>query len=90
MEIIYEKFKLVPTQSGTRFDVLEKVSRKKKDTNEDYEDWKTHGYDVSFENALHTIAMILVKSKKNNKQITPEEYIKAYKQEKNQILKSLE
>ena len=89
MEIVYESFKLVPTQDGTRFDLLEKVSRKKKDTKESYEDWKTHGYDMTFELALHNIAMINVKNKKNNKELSPEVYIKSYRQEKNQLLKSL-
>lgn len=91
MEIIYENFKMIP--KGSRFDLIQKVKIK----NEDKEtkkvtfrdDWKDIGYDMTFEGCLHQIITRQIPKKKSDKSITPEEYIQAYREEKQEILKSL-
>lgn len=91
MDILYENYKLEP--QGSRFDLYEQIKVKtvNKETGkeETKDDWKIVGYSIRFETCLHAIITRQIPKKKKGKSLTIEQYIQAYKVERQKVSKSL-
>ena len=81
---IGDRFKLNQSPS-CRFDLIEIVTRKKKDSEETYPAESVIGYDMTLENAINRI--ILEKMKSNEETVTFREFLDEYKKEKEEIEK---
>ena len=83
---IDERFQLNQT-TANRFDLIEKVIRQKKDSEDTYEAENILGYDMQLESCINTIISEKLKDKKET--VTLKQFLEEYKKEKEQLLKTI-
>jgi len=83
---IDERFYLNQSNSD-RFDLVEKVVRSKKDSEETYEAENVLGYDMQIENCIKKI--IAERLKDNKETVSLKQFLEEYKKEKEQLLKTI-
>lgn len=83
---IDERFQLNQSSSN-RFDLVEKVVRQKKDSEDTYEAENTLGYDMKIESCINTIISEKLKTKEET--VTLKQFLEEYKKEKEQLLKTI-
>lgn len=83
---IDERFQLNQS-TGNRFDLIEKVVRNKKDSEETYEGENVLGYDMQIESCINLI--IAEKFKDNKETVSLKQFLEEYKKEKEQLLKTI-
>jgi hypothetical protein len=82
------KFELEPSAGCTdRWDMKECVTRTKKNSTAKYSASKTIAFSINLEYALET--MIAMHLAEDNEKVTLQEYLEAYKVEKNKLLKTI-
>lgn len=69
------------------FDLIKKVTRTKKESGEKYEAESVLGYDMKLEKAIETIISERMKDKEDTVELN--EFLQAYKQEKEQLLSKI-
>lgn len=83
---IDERFQLNQS-SPNRFDLVEKVVRQKKDSEDTYEAENILGYDMKIESCINTIISEKLKTKEET--VTLKQFLEEYKKEKEQLLKTI-
>ena len=85
MQIKIKHYFLTPSVNApTRWDLVQQVTRTKKETEEKYESTADLGYGFSLESALQTI--IAIELKKKNQTVTFTDYLNAYKAERDEVI----
>lgn len=84
MKIEYKNYVIEQSRSD-RFNLQEKVTRTKKNTNEQYERLLDLAYDIKLEYAIELV--VNEELRKLNKVVTLKEFLKEYKREKDELLK---
>ena len=83
---IDERFKLNQT-TGDRFDLVEIVERKKKNSEDTYSAESVVGYDMRIESCISRIISERLKNKKET--VSLKQFLEEYKKEKEELTKQL-
>ena len=87
MDIKIDERFILKQSFGDRFDIVEMVTRTKKDSEETYKAEQIIAYDTRLENAISRV--VLEKLREKEKTVTLNEFLNEYKKEKELLTKQI-